>query len=205
MSWYEDRVFPHLLNWATRPVEKQRRELLARADGRVLELGVGTGANFAHYPDAATDVHGIEPTQALLEMARAHAATLPQAERFDLRLAGAEALPYPDQHFDCAIACLVFCTIPDNHAAAAELARVLKPGGKLLVLEHVASERPRTRKLQNWLNPAWQHLACGCQLNRDTGDLLAASGFDMSDVARWKHPKIPGFAGELLIGEALRH
>lgn len=205
MSWYEDRVFPHLLNWATRPVERQRRELLARADGRVLELGVGTGANFAHYPDAATEIHGIEPTPALLEMARAHAATLPGAERFALRQAGAEALPYPDQHFDSAIACLVFCTIPDNHGAARELARVIRPGGRLLILEHVASDSGATRRMQNLLNPAWRKLACGCQLNRETGSLLAEHGFDMNGVERWRHPKIPGFAGELLLGTAVRH
>lgn len=204
MGWYEDKLFPPLLDWATRPLNRDRDALLAGARGRVLELGVGTGANFGRYTPAATEIHGIEPGGAMLAKARATAEALPQPERFHLVEAGAEALPYPDHHFDTVIACLVFCTIPDREAAAREVARVLRPDGQLLVLEHVQSERPLTRRVQHGLNPLWRHLACGCQLTRDTGTLLADHGFDISGLRRWRHPKLPGFAGELLQGVATR-
>ena len=202
MSWYADTLFPPLLDWATRPLDRDRDALLAEACGVVLELGVGTGANFARYSDKAREIHGIEPGAAMLARARAHAATLPEPERFHLAEAGAESLPYGDQHFDTVVACLVFCTIPDREAAAREMARVLKPDGQLLVLEHVQSERTGTRLIQNGLNPVWRHLACGCQLNRDTGTLLQRCGFDVSGLERRRHPKLPGFAGELLQGVA---
>ena len=136
MGWYEDRIFPHLLDWATRPLTPQRRELIASAHGRVLELGVGTGANLPWYSEQASEIHGIEPAGALLELARQQADKCEQPSRFHFHQCGAESLPFPDQHFDCVIACLVMCTIPDADAAAAEIYRILKPGGQLLVLEH---------------------------------------------------------------------
>ena len=204
MGWYEDRVFPHLLDWATKPLQRQREEILASAEGRVLELGIGTGANLAFYTQTAQEIHGIEPAAALLDIARERAAALPNPGRFRFDVAGAEALPYPDQHFDTVIACLVFCTIPDTHAASHELWRVMKPGGRLLLLEHVASRKPTVHRTQRLLNPAWRKLACGCQLTRDTGSLLARAGFDMRGVSHWRHPKVPAFAAELISGVAIR-
>ena len=203
MGWYEDRVFPHLLDWATRPLHHQRRELLASAHGTVLELGVGTGANFPYYSSKATAVHGIEPCEALLEHARESARQSPSPERFQLRVAGAEALPYDDNTFDCVIACLVFCTIPEPEKAAREVLRVLKPGGELLVLEHVQHEKPWPERIQRVLEPVWRPLACGCHLHRDTGALFARAGFNTDDLKTWQHPKLPAFAGFLLSGRAL--
>lgn len=203
MSFYEDRIFPHLLDWATRPLERDRQQLLQEAKGRVLELGVGTGANLPFYPDQASQIHGIEPAEALLDKARTQASQLPSPERFQLIQAGAENLPYVNNYFDTAIACLVFCTIPEAERAATELARVMKPGSRLLLMEHVASEHRFTRSLQNGLTPLWRHAACGCHLNRDTGKLLN-DYFDMDQVTRWRHPKLPAIAGELLSGMAVR-
>ena len=139
----------------------------------------------------------------MLARAQAHALTLPRPTRFHLVEAGAEALPYADSHFDTVVACLVFCTIPDREAAAREIARVLKPTGQLLVLEHVESERKSTRLIQHGLNPVWRHLACGCQLTCDTASLLRQAGFDTRGLQRRRHPKLPGFAGELLQGTAM--
>lgn len=204
MGWYEDRIFPHLLDWATKPLQRQRQEIIASAEGRVLELGVGTGANLAFYGESASEVHGIEPAAALLDIARERAARLSDPARFRFEVAGAEALPYPDQHFDTVIACLVFCTIPDTTSAARELWRVMKPGGRLLLLEHVASQKPAIHRTQRLLNPAWRKLACGCQLTRDTASLLSDAGFNMGDVSHWRHPKVPAFAAELISGVAIR-
>lgn len=202
MGWYEDHVFPHLLDWATRPLHRDRQQLLARASGRVLELGVGTGANLPMYTDAATEIHGIEPCEALLDRARSTALTCSNPARFQFAACGAEDMPYPDDHFDCAIACLVFCTIPDPEAAAREVRRVLRPGGRLLVLEHIRHERPGWARAQGLVQPAWKPLACGCHLNRETGTLLADAGFDTSGLERWQHPKLPTLAGFMLSGDA---
>lgn len=148
MSLYEDRLFPVLLDWATRPVHRDRARIVGQAHGRVLELGVGTGSNFTFYGDSATEIHGIEPVEAMLDMARDAADQCPHPGRFILRTGDAQQLPYPDHHFDTVVACLVFCTIPDPRQAAAEAFRVLKPGGTLLALEHVLSDRRWVQRLQ---------------------------------------------------------
>ncbi|HBC18988.1 MAG TPA: SAM-dependent methyltransferase, partial [Alcanivorax sp.] len=113
MSLYEDKLFPVLLDWATRPVYRDRARIVGQAQGRVLELGVGTGSNFAFYGDSATEIHGIEPVEAMLDIAREAADQCPHPDRFVLRTGDAQQLPYPDHHFDTVVACLVFCTIPD--------------------------------------------------------------------------------------------
>ncbi|MCK5885871.1 MAG: methyltransferase domain-containing protein, partial [Alcanivorax sp.] len=154
MSLYEDTLFPVLLDWATRPVYRDRERIIGQARGRVLELGVGTGSNFPFYGDAATEIHGIEPAQALLTLAQEAASQCARPERFVLRTGDAQQLPYPDHHFDTVVACLVFCTIPNPERAAAEAFRVLKPGGTLLALEHVLSERRWVQRLQKGMNPA---------------------------------------------------
>ena len=204
MGWYEDHVFPHLLDWATRPLTPQRRDLIASASGRVLELGVGTGANLPWYGQQATEVHGIEPGAALLKHARQQADTCPDPSRFHFYQCGAEDMPFPDEHFDTVIACLVMCTIPDPQAAAREIYRVLKPGGQVLVLEHVRHQRPLMASMQSVLQPVWKPLACGCHLNRDTARVLSDAGLDTSGLSHWQHDKLPAFAGLMLSGGASR-
>lgn len=203
-SWYEDKLFPLLLERATRPLNRDRKALLADASGRVLEVGVGGGANFPFYTDAATEIHGIEPAPALLAEACANAAMQINPQRFQLKQAGAEALPYPDNYFDTIITCLVLCTIPDASAAAKEIRRVLKPDGRLLVLEHIAHTKPLWRRTQKAMEPLWTPLACGCHLSRDSYSLLEQAGFDVSQLQRWQHPKLPKFAGFMLSGIALK-
>ncbi|MFP4149881.1 MAG: class I SAM-dependent methyltransferase, partial [Nitriliruptoraceae bacterium] len=98
----------------------------------------------------------------------------------------AEALPLPDASVDVAIATLVLCTVSDPELAVAELRRVLRPGGELLVLEHVASHQPGRLRLQHAITPAWKVVARGCHLDRDTRATLATGGFDVSDVTAWQ-------------------
>ncbi|MBF5057983.1 hypothetical protein Y5W_03277 [Alcanivorax sp. 521-1] len=202
MGFYSERIFPPLLDRATRPLYRDRQRLIGRARGRVLEIGVGNGANLPLYGDAATEIHGLEPEAGLLERAGRARAQAPAPERFHLLQGDAHHLPYPDGHFDTVVACLVLCTIPDPARAAREMRRVLADHGELLVLEHVASHRPRVHRWQRRLNPVWRHLACGCQLDRPTADTLAAAGFDLTDTRVFDHPKIPGLIQEFLEGTA---
>lgn len=181
MSFYTERVFPKLLHIASRHFDEQRRELLAHARGRVLELGVGTGASLGFYPVEVTDVVGIDPSPGVLVEARRTVARLRQEGvpyRIRLHRADAEKLPYDDGSFDTVVAFLTLCTIPDFQAAAAEAHRVLRADGALLVLEHVkAADGSRLERWQRRLDPLWTRAAAGCHLDRDTGHVLREAGF----------------------------
>ena len=152
-----------------------RTALLAHAAGRVLEIGAGTGINFPLYPAAVTQVEALEPDPAMSARAdlRLSSARVP-VRRVAAR---AEALPYPDASFDTVVATLVLCTVGDPRASLREAHRVLKPGGLLLVFEHVRRENPLLAGLQAALTPAWKHLAGGCHLDRDTLRLVREAGF----------------------------
>lgn len=181
MSFYADKIFPPLLHLVSRHFDEQRRELMANAHGRVLELGVGTGSNLGSYPLEVTDVVGIDPFQPVLEKARETAGRLEAKGvpyRIRLHRADAESLPYDDASFDTVVAFLTLCTIPDHAAAAREAHRVLRPQGRLLVLEHVKAESgSRLERWQRRLDPLWTRAAVGCHLDRDTGGVLREAGF----------------------------
>lgn len=204
MSFYEDHVFPLFLDIATRPFRRDRKQLIAQATGRVLEIGIGTGANLPFYTSAATEVVGLEPSRAMIADAEKLAAGLHGSTRFEFVVGGAEALPFPDQSFDTVIACLVFCTIPDTAASAREALRVLKPGGQFLFFEHVAHPSAGVRRWQDRLNPAWKKLACGCHLNRDTAATFREAGFRFVEMDAFQHPKVPALAGAIIRGHATR-
>lgn len=191
MSFYSDRIFPHLLGLVSRHFEDERRRLLSRAHGRVLELGIGTGASLGFYPAAVTELVGIDPFPSMLERARARLRRLERRQgtlpySVGLHQAAAEDLPYGDGSFDTVVAFLTLCTIPDARAAAEEAYRVLRPGGALLVLEHVRAEPGRRLAWwQDHLDPVWTRAAGGCHLNRDTPATLARAGFEVSSLERY--------------------
>lgn len=204
MSFYEDRIFPIVLDLATRPVRADRIRLVAAARGRVLEIGAGGGANLPYYGPEAREVVGLEPAQTLLDDARRVAAGLPGSERFSFVAAGAEALPFADASFDTVVACLVFCTIPDTASAAREMHRVLRPGGDLLFFEHVVHPRAGVRRWQERLDPLWTKLACGCHLTRDTTQVFRDAGFRFRELDAFEHPKIPALVNAMIRGSATR-
>lgn len=127
-----------------------RRWACTQASGRVLEVAVGTGRNLAYYPERV-DLTGIELSPGMLEQAAARAQTHPSP--VDLRLGDAQHLTFPDASFDTVVATLALCSIPDDRAAVAEMARVLRPGGRLILLDHVASPTRGVRAVQRLLNP----------------------------------------------------
>jgi ubiquinone/menaquinone biosynthesis C-methylase UbiE len=141
-------------------LRRQRIRSAREATGRVLELGVGTGLNLPYYAAAETVV-GVDPDPHMLRRARKRGGA-------ELVEASAEQLPFADESFDTVVAALSLCTIPDVGAALAEARRVLRPGGRLLFLEHVRSESPRAAAFQDRIEPLWMRLAGGCHPNRDT-------------------------------------
>ena len=186
MRLYEDRVFPLLCDLATRGFEDRRRAIIAQATGDTLEVGVGTGHNLPHYSRRARAVVGLELSPAMLRRAAARARSVrrhnPAGPAIDLRLGDVGDLQFESESFDTVVSFLVFCSLPDPARAAAEIHRVLKPAGRLLVFEHVAASGGGRRWLQDRLNPVWRVFACGCNLNRDTGRILEEGGFDCRSV-----------------------
>ncbi len=175
------------------------RELAAGGElGRVIEVGCGTGLNLGYYDWQAVEaLDATEPDPFMLRRAEAKAATLADAVRARLRFhpAPAEALPFPDASFDSAVATLVLCSVRDPALALAELRRVLRPGGRLRLVEHVRAPGFAGR-VQRAVQPAYGWLAAGCQLGRDTEASVRAAGFDLEVSERTSlGPLWPAFAG----------
>ncbi len=195
MAWisplYERWVFSPLLSMADRALAGARAELLQQAEGRVLELGIGSGCSLRYYTASVTELVGLEPSEALLTQCRKRLEQVPEAPPTKLLEGDAESLPWQDDCFDAVVAFLVFCTIADPARAAREMRRVLRPGGRLIFFEHVRAPEAKLARWQENLNPIWSRMACGCQLNRDTRQCFEQAGFDMSAVQVHRHPDIP--------------
>ena len=154
------------------------REWLVRgARGRVLEVGSGTGRNLALYR-RGTPVVALDPDIAALRASRRRAPGVP------LVVARAEALPFRDGAFDTVVSGLVFCSVHDPRGGLNEVRRVLAPGGKLRMLEHVRSDSPVAARLQDLVQPAWTVVAGGCHPNRDTERAVVEAGFSIEDDGR---------------------
>lgn len=171
-----------------------RRELLAGVQGRVLEIGAGTGLNVERYP-VGSNVTYTEPDP--------HMAKRLRARGVDAVEAGAERLPFPDDSFDTVVSTLVLCTVPDVPASLREIRRVLAPGGRLLFLEHVRAA-PGT-KLERWqdrLHGPWHALAGGCNCNRDLLASLAAGSFSVEELRHESWRFMPALVRPVVIGTA---
>jgi ubiquinone/menaquinone biosynthesis C-methylase UbiE len=160
-------------------LSRLRRRVIAEARGAVLEIGAGTGVNFAHYRQGAR-VFALDESREMLATARQRpcraCATVTQAD--------AQSLPFASQTFQTVVGTLVFCSIPDPARALAEIRRVLQPGGRLLLLEHTRGHHPLAAALTDLLHPAWYALNGSCHLNRRTAQTVADAGFDVMRVER---------------------
>ena len=168
---------------------RRRHDLLDSARGRVLDLGSGTGENFKHYRDVDA-VFAAEPDPYMRRRGRRRAAESGAAVHHVA--AAGEHLPFRDGAFDTVVATLVLCSVRHPGETAAEVRRVLSPGGRLLVLEHVRAPSPRLAAWQDRLARPWAAVAGGCRPNRDTTASLQAAGFDVSAVDPFVlRPSIP--------------
>lgn len=156
-----------------------RRQAAGMACGRVLEVGIGTGLNLPFYPDCCTEILGIDISPGMLAKAKER---IPLCRAsVSLAVMDVQALPLDSASFDCVLAAFVFCTVPEPAAGLRECYRVLKPGGKLILLEHMGSENKLFRPLMDWLNPLAVKLM-GDHINRDTVKEAANAGFKVDVV-----------------------
>jgi ubiquinone/menaquinone biosynthesis C-methylase UbiE len=181
-------------------LREMRRETLRAARGRTIDLGAGTGVNLELFPDAVSELVLAEPDPHMAKRLRRRLAE--SSRRAEPVEASAEKLPFEDSSFDTAVFTLVLCTVPNPEAALAEAARVLKPGGRLLFVEHVRSEDPHLARWQDRLERPWRFFGYGCHCNRDTVANIEASPLTVDRVERGKLPKAPAFVRPLVRGTA---
>jgi SAM-dependent methyltransferase len=180
-------------------MRRARKSLLERAAGRVVEVGAGTGLNVPLYPPMVRELILLEPEPAMRQRLERRVRRLDrQAGVVD---ASAEQLPLADQSVDTVVSTMVLCTVERPDRALAEIARVLRPGGQLLFIEHVRAESPALAWWQDRLLGPWRRFACGCRCNRPTGELMRACGFEVeASSAAWR--AMPPIVRPLITGRA---
>jgi ubiquinone/menaquinone biosynthesis C-methylase UbiE len=184
MGLYERCILPPLLDLVMRNhrLQPYRTRVVASADGAVIEIGAGSGPNLPLYdPARVASVTALDPSPALIAMARQRAGSA----RVPVTLieAAAEALPFEAHRFDAAVVTWALCTIGDPARALAELRRVLKPGGRLLFVEHGLAPEPGVARWQARLTPVWRRCAGGCHLDRPMERLVRGAGFEIDALA----------------------
>jgi ubiquinone/menaquinone biosynthesis C-methylase UbiE len=183
VSLYGDHILPRItdLVCGVGTHRRQREKIVPQARGRVLEIGLGSGLNLAHYDANAVDlVWGVDPSAGMSRLAESRIRDAP----FEVRVLQhtADDIPLDDDSADSAVITYTLCSIPDPERALKEIARVLKPGATLLFCEHGAAPDASVRRWQNRLTPYWKHVAGGCHLDRDIPAILRQGGFKVQGL-----------------------
>jgi ubiquinone/menaquinone biosynthesis C-methylase UbiE len=199
-----DRIFAAVYDRLSARAEAKfgaelKRKLLANAHGRVLEIGVGTGLSFSHYPQIG-ELVGVDPSEPMLRRARRRATEL--GRDVTLVEAPAEALPFEDKSFDTVVSLAVLCTVDDASRVLQEIRRVLRPGGSFVFLEHVRSPDPKLAQWQDRLERPWGWIAGGCHPNRRTLEAIERAGFEVVELEREDLPDIPRLVRPNVMGAA---
>lgn len=203
MGFYDRHILPRLidLGCGTEPILKQREKIVPLAEGRVLEVGMGSGHNLDFYdPERVEFVWGLEPSEGM----RRRAAPRLASARFEvvwLDLPG-EEIPLEDDSADTVLLTFTLCTIHDFNLALEQMRRVLKPGGRLLFAEHGAAPDANVRQWQDRINPFWKKMAGGCNVNREIPKLLQEAGFEIQALETMYLPGTPRVAGFQYWGHA---
>ena len=183
MGIYEKYILPKFLNFAMKApaMTKLRSRLVPLAEGKVLEIGIGSGLNLPFY-SASVQVTGVDPSAELQVYARDIARE--RGMNVEFLTQSGEAIPADENSFDSVVMTWTLCTIPEPVKALAEIRRVLKPQGKVIFAEHGAAPDLEVVKWQNRINPVWNIIGGGCNLNRQIERLYTGAGFALADIEK---------------------
>ncbi|MGF1562400.1 MAG: class I SAM-dependent methyltransferase [Geminicoccaceae bacterium] len=181
MGWYERFVVAPLIHTGMRhpDLKRLRARLVPQAQGRVLEIGIGSGHNLPLYGREVSHVIGIDPSKPLLERARDQAQFARGDSTIELIHGGAERMPVDSASIDTVVTTWSLCSVQDPRAVLGEAQRVLRPGGRLLFVEHGRSPDAAVQRWQDRLDPAWTRLASGCHINRPITLLIEQTGLKL--------------------------
>ncbi len=198
-SWHSRPLFARFYGLLSRRADAgelgaRRAALLARARGAVLDVGAGPGDTFKHLSAAVTRFIALEPDPAMVVRGRRRGTEAPVPPQLVRGLA--EGLPFPGETFDTVLVALVLCTVEDPRGALAEIHRVLRPGGRLLLMEHVRAQDPVLAKWQDRLQPLWSRCNGGCRPNRATLEMIQAAGFRFRTLDAYGFPVLPHVQAE---------
>ena len=196
MSLYEKYVLPKFLNCAcgSKPVSYQRKKVVPHAEGKVLEIGIGSGLNLPFYDKSKIEeIWGIDPSEELNAMAKKVA--IEECMNVNFITSSAEDIPFPNDYFDTVLITYTMCTIPSVLQANKEIKRVLKSSGKMIFCEHGVAPDENIKKWQKRLNSIWGKIAGGCNINRNIPMLIKDSGFKIEEMDEMYLPKTPKIAG----------
>jgi ubiquinone/menaquinone biosynthesis C-methylase UbiE len=198
MAFYQEQIVPLLINLAMRQrnLAAYRSRIVPAAEGRVLEIGIGSGLNLPYYSRNVEEVIGLEPSAKLLGMA--DKVKRSSSTPVNLIEGSAEAIPLESGSVDTVISTWTLCSIPDVAVALQEMRRVLKPGGHLLFVEHGQAVDKQVVRWQDRLTPIWKRISGGCHLNRAIDSLIEGSGFqlDRLETGYMRGPRLLTFMYE---------
>jgi ubiquinone/menaquinone biosynthesis C-methylase UbiE len=205
LGLYHHCVFPYLLDRAmsSKVLRLPRQRTLARACGRILEIGFGTGMNLQYYPPAVQRVEALDPDVALDRYSAPRIAA--SSIDVDFHHLDAEHLPFAADSFDTVVCTLTLCSIPDVRHALVEVRRVLKPGGQFLFLEHGLAPDPAVARWQRRMTPLQRRIGGGCHLDRPTAQLIDDAGLDLAGARNYYLAGLPRIAGYMTEGAAIKH
>ena len=204
-SLYDRHVMPRMITLACgqKGIEDRRRQVVPLAEGHVFELGCGGGLNQPLYdPARVTSFAGIDPNEKLLDNARDKARE--RGWSADIREGVGEDIPFADSTFDTAVCTYTLCSVDDPARVLGELRRILKPGGRLLFLEHGRAPDASVAKWQDRIEPVWKPLAGGCHLTRPIGSALRGAGFEVEPLGQAYLDRAPKVMGWMEWGVARR-
>ena len=205
MGFYDRHILPRLLNAAmsTKPITYQRRKVVPRAEGRVLEIGFGAGHNLPFYDaNKVSHIWALEPAREMRARAAERVAASPIHLEF-LDLPG-EQIPLSDGEADTVLVTYTLCTIPDVHKALGEMRRVLKPNGRMIFCEHGEAPDANVKRWQERLTPVWKVIGGGCHPGRAIPSLITDGGFRVEKMETMYLPGTPRFAGFNYWGDAVK-
>lgn len=195
-QWYDTHLMPRMVTFACGQgqVMKRRSQLVPLASGDVFELGCGGGLNQEFYQSSlVSSFSGIDPHGGLLDAARARAQVRGWAH--DIREGSGEAIPFPERSFDTVVCTFTLCSVSDPAQVMSEMRRILRPGGRLLFLEHGRAPDADVARWQDRIEPVWKRIAGNCHLTRPIGAALRGAGFEVEPLGQGYLPKAPRFAG----------